>query len=60
MNLPLTKIKIHEIKLGDLIPWYMGNSSLGFVIDKHPVTILLDTMEIMVIDLKTINVFQLK
>ena len=57
---PTTKVKNHQIKLGDLIPYYFQNSLLGLVIKKKPVTILLDTMEIMVVDLKTINVFQLK
>lgn len=57
---PITNVKNHQIKLGDLIPYYFGNSLLGLVIKKKPVTILLDTMQIMVIDLETINVFQLK
>lgn len=57
---PITRVKNDEIKLGDLIPYYLHNSLLGLVIKKKPVTILLDTMQIMVIDLETINVFQLK
>ena len=50
---------LKNLKLGDLIPYYFYNSLLGLVINKHPTTILLDTMQIKVLDLQMINVYQL-